>query len=90
MTIRTQTPQQHSYEPQSRSAQYTACRYITSSADLENAANIVLMTNHHGCMAVLELLAEEFANAESELLLEASQRLVQCKRMLAESSWEVD
>lgn len=60
----------------------TALRYVCTCADVQNAERLPLVTSSQGCCALLQLLAEDFANAESELLIEACKRLRQCQVLL--------
>ena len=62
-----------------------ACQYISACAAIDNADRNTLLASTEGCVAVLEILSQDFANAESELLLEASKRLQEGIRMLYET-----
>lgn len=64
------------------SSHEVAMRYISTCATLRNTERLPLVTSIHGCSAVLRELSEDFANAESELLVEASKRLRQCESLL--------
>jgi hypothetical protein len=60
-----------------------ACQYILSCASSDNPEELLMTaTSDEGCAAVMKLLADDFALAESELLLEASKRLQECGKML--------
>lgn len=59
-----------------------ACQYISRCATTDNADRIPLVVSKDGCIAVLEVLSQDFANAESEILIEASKRLQEGIKML--------
>ena len=62
--------------------QQTACQYITTCATTDNADRLPLLTSRQGCVAVLQVLSQDFADAEPEILLEASKRLQECSKLL--------
>ena len=59
-----------------------ACHYISTCASTDNADRIPVLTSQDGCAALLEMLSQDFENAESELQNEASKRLQECTKML--------
>ena len=63
-----------------------AREYIFACATVHSADSIPLLTSKDGCIAVLQVLSHDFANAESELLLEASRRLQDGINMLLSTS----
>lgn len=60
-----------------------AARYITHCAAVDNPNRLMIFASVHGTIAITTLMAEVFASAESELLLEASKRLRECGKMLS-------
>ena len=68
-------------EPPKRDAT-VALQYLRNCASLENADRLPLLLSTEGCAAVLSVLADDLATAESEILQEASRRLRGCAKML--------
>lgn len=62
--------------------QHTACQYISNCAAPESPDRIILLMSAQGCAALLQVLADDFATAESELLQEAAKRLRHCATLL--------
>jgi len=60
-----------------------AFEYIGSSAAMDNPDRLLILASAPGCVAVAQTLSDLFADAESELLEEASRRLRECGRMLS-------
>lgn len=61
------------------------CQYISACAATDNAERVSLLTSKEGCVAVLQVLSQDFANAESEILVEACKRLQEGSKMLLQT-----
>lgn len=60
----------------------TACQYIATCAATDNEDRLPLLISKDGCAAVLQILMDDFATAESEIMLEASKRMQDCLKKL--------
>jgi hypothetical protein len=58
--------------------------YISTCAATDNAEHIPALISKDGCIALLQFLSQDFANAESEILIEAAKRLQEGIKMLLE------
>lgn len=59
-----------------------ACHYIATCAATDNEDRLPLLVSAEGCAAVLQVLAQDFATAESEIMHEASNRMQECLKRL--------
>lgn len=59
-----------------------ASEYLSTFSAISNPDGLVILAANDGCAALLEVLQQSFADAESEILLEASSRLKACREML--------
>jgi hypothetical protein len=59
--------------------------YISTCAATDNAEHIPALISKDGCIALLHFLSQDFANAESEILIEAAKRLQEGIKMLLET-----
>jgi hypothetical protein len=62
----------------------SAGHYISTCAATDNAEHIPALISKEGCIALLHFLSQDFANAESEILIEAAKRLLEGIKMLLE------
>lgn len=58
------------------------CRYLSTCASIEDPARLLPLLSSHGCAAFLSVVSQDFANGETELLIEAARRLQNCRDML--------
>lgn len=65
--------------------QRSACHYISTCAALDNAERIPNLVSKDGCIAVCQLLSQDFANAEAEILIEAAKKLQEGVKKLFEA-----
>ncbi|KAK3680492.1 hypothetical protein LTR37_021205 [Vermiconidia calcicola] len=72
--------------PSQSSAADLAKQYISSCAVTDNEDRIPMLLSQEGCIAILHILAQDFVNAEAEILLEASKRVQECIRLLKEQA----
>ena len=62
-----------------------AYHYISSCATPDNAEQMPHLVSKQGCIAVCQVLSQDFANAESDIMIEAAKRLQEAIKMLLES-----
>ena len=63
----------------------SASHYISACAAMDSAEHIPQLISKEYCIAVLQVLSQDFANAESEILIEAGKRLQEGIKMLLET-----
>jgi hypothetical protein len=63
---------------------HSASHYISTCAATESPEHIPQLISKECCIAVLQILSQDFANAESEILIEAAKRLQEGIKMLLE------
>ncbi|WPG98771.1 Hypothetical protein R9X50_00156700 [Acrodontium crateriforme] len=68
--------------PSTANVQSAACQYISKCAVLDDPDRLVPLMNPEGCIAILQMLSDDFCTAESEILLESSGRLQNCIQVL--------
>jgi len=65
---------------------HLAVAYLSASKQLSTPDGVHLLRSPRGCCALLNALADEYANAESEMFIEASARMRHCAQMLERCS----
>jgi hypothetical protein len=60
-----------------------AYSHIVSLAESHDVDQLAEKVSNRGCSAVLQYLSDNLANAEPEILIEASSRLRECRKLLA-------
>ena len=60
-----------------------ACKYISDLATADDPDYLIDRTSDHGCSALLQNLSDNLAMAEPTILVEASDRLLKCRSLLA-------
>jgi hypothetical protein len=63
--------------------QGVACSYVVDLAGSHNVDQLIEKVSIRGCSAVLQYLSDNLATAEPEILVEASSRLRECRKLLA-------
>jgi hypothetical protein len=63
--------------------QVVACSYVADLAESHNADQLTEKVSIRGCSAMLHYLSDNLATAEPEILIEASSRLRECRKLLA-------
>ena len=79
-TTRPSTAQ--SLGPDSLTIRNLAYEYLSQCGSVDSAERLLILTSAQGCAAVLQTLADDLTNAESELLIEASKRLRECAKTI--------
>ena len=60
-----------------------ACSYVADLAESHSVDRLTENASIRGCSAVLQYLSDNLATAEPEILIEASSRLRECRKLLA-------